>query len=188
MSAWRNNLVRRPLSLYEWLATATNRPPTSCFLSTNCPGNRKLTRPCPSFNRILIFRLVFHCDDEIVRKCRTMRLHRDGFDHFWKATRINALYNVVSFKRVEQSRKRTRVTMLLSVSILQIRNYYLNIFKGIECIHCDKLLETNFWIDYTFEEEEKLYYCDIINILIQRDALIINHSIFCINKKKNYSR
>lgn len=129
---------------------------------------------------------------QLGRKCRTMRLHRDGFDHFWKATRINALRTL--FRLNEASNRCEKETQSSNTVIhidATLHNYYLNIFKDSRVFIDTNIFSRLISKSITHLKKEKNYAIAISlifwsNVTLSKfiQSKFINRSIFCINKKK----
>lgn len=140
MSAWRNNLVRRPLSLYEWLVTATNCPSPRVFSLPIAPeiGNSLPSLPFLTVQTDprLIFRLVFHRNDQIVRRSIDSQMYDTYYIEMISIMaserRQELMHSRISFKRGEQLFREHEIPSdnnIIDIDAThQIRNYYLNIF------------------------------------------------------------
>lgn len=192
MSAWRNNLVRRPLSLYEWLVTATNRPSPHVFSLPIAPeiGNSLPSLPFLTVQTDprLIFRLVFHRNDQIVRRSIDSQMYDTYYIEMISIMaserRQELMHSRISFKRGEQlfpENTRFQVIIILSISMLLIR-FVITILtssfdEGIEFTEYYslqyKLLETNLWIDHIENGWKEKNYTTIIIIIIFWSSTLI---------------
>lgn len=192
MSAWRNNLVRRPLSLYEWLVTATNRPSPRVFSLPIAPeiGNSLPSLPFLTVQTDprLIFRLVFHRNDLIVRRSIDSQMYDTYYIEMISIMaserRQELMHSRISFKRGEQlflENTRFQVIIILSISMLLIR-FVITILtssfdEGIEFTEYYslqyKLLETNLWIDHIENGWKEKNYTTIITIIIFWSSTLI---------------